>query len=135
MSQIRKFETGATRDTNEGKHEYARFLDSRVLRRYGAYMHRHRTQADGSLRDPDNWKKGMGDTYIDSLWRHVMDCWEIEQWGSATDHRTGEPVDLEEALCGVIFNAHGKLFEVLKAKAEQAAAQTVPAKLPSSTAE
>lgn len=113
---IRKFETGAIRDTNEGKYEYARHLDSRTLRRYIAYMHAHRNLPDGSVRAPDNWKAGMGDTYVDSGFRHWMDVWEIEQYGSATDHRTGKPIDLEEALCGALFNCFGKLFEVLRAK-------------------
>jgi hypothetical protein len=125
---IRRFATGAIRDTATGKYEYARHLDSRALRRYVAYMHHHRNLSDGSTREPDNWKAGMGESYVDSLWRHVMDVWELDQWGSATDHRTGKPVDMEEALCGVLFNAFGKLYEVLKAKA--AAEKGAPAESP-----
>jgi len=133
VSQIRKFSTGATRDTSEGKYEYARHLDSRSLRRYIAYMHQHRRLADGSTREPDNWKQGMAESYMDSLWRHVMDVWEISQHGSALDHRTGQPVDLEEALCGVLFNAFGMLYEVLKAKVKSAVTPGAPAEPPSTT--
>ncbi len=48
---VRLFETGATRDTNEGKIEYARFLSPAAIKRYCQYMHEHRKQSDGALRD------------------------------------------------------------------------------------
>ena len=51
------FETGATRNTDEGKLHYKGFLSPRALRKYAEYMEHHRVQADGSIRDPDNWKK------------------------------------------------------------------------------
>ena len=72
-------------------------------------MHRHRHQADGKLRAGDNWQKGMPtDDYMDSLLRHVMDVWL---------HHRGYPErareDLKEALCAVLFNAQGLLFNTL----------------------
>lgn len=112
---MRKFEKGATRDGNEGKLEYARFFDSRVLRTFAEYMHKHRTQADGELRDPDNWKKGIPkDAYIDSLARHFWDLWELHQHGECIRHETKKPVGVVETLCGILFNTFGYLYEVLR---------------------
>jgi hypothetical protein len=111
------FETGATRDSGEGKYEYARFFDSRVVKSDAAFMHKHRLQVDGTLRDPDNWKRGIPiQNYMDGLARHFQDLWELHQHGSATRPETGESVDLIETLAAIRFNCMGWMFEVLKAK-------------------
>lgn len=105
---MREFETGATRDTEEGKLDYEGFLSPLVLRRFGEYMHKHRVQADGTLRDSDNWQKGMPkDVYIKSGFRHFMDWW--------LEHRGyGGREGIEEALCALLFNVQGYLHEHLK---------------------
>lgn len=105
---VRKFSTGATRDTEEGKPDYEGFLSPLVIKRFGEYMNKHRTQSDGSLRDSDNWQKGMPkDTYIKSGFRHFMDWW--------LEHRGFKSRDgVEDALCGLLFNVQGYLHEVLK---------------------
>ena len=105
---IRTFETGATRDTDSGKHDYEGFLSPLVIERFGEYMSLHRHQADGKLRDSDNWQKGIPKKeYIKSMFRHLITLWGI--------HRGYEPVnELEVALCGILFNAQGYLHEVLK---------------------
>ncbi len=110
---MRKFETGATRDTEEGKLDYEGFLSPLVLERYSEYMDKHRKQADGKLRDSDNWQKGIPIvTYIKSLWRHFMDLWK--------EHRGyGSRDGIEEALCGIIFNSMGYLFEILNDNEKQ----------------
>jgi hypothetical protein len=107
-SLIRKFKTGATRDTETDKFDYEGFLSPVVLQRFGEYMHKHRKQADGNLRASDNWQQGIPkDAYIKSALRHFMDWW--------LEHRGHKSRDgLEDALCGVIFNAMGYLFEHLK---------------------
>jgi hypothetical protein len=103
---FRTFETGACRDTDHGKIDPEGFLDPAVIRAFSEYMHRNRTMADGSVRDSDNWRRGIPlDAYMKSLWRHFLDVWEI--------HR-GRPDDPTEALCGVLFNSMGYLSEVLK---------------------
>jgi len=56
---MREFISGATRDDSEGKNDYEGYLSPLVLRRFGDYMTLHRKQADGKLRDSDNWQKGM----------------------------------------------------------------------------
>ncbi len=55
----RTFETGATRDTGDDKLKFDGFLSASVIKRYAEYMHKNRIQSDGSLRDPDNWQKGI----------------------------------------------------------------------------
>lgn len=107
---MRKFNTGATRDADDGKFDYEGFLSPLVLERFAEYMHKHRIQADGTMRDSDNWQKGIPlDAYMKSGWRHFFDWWaEHRQYGS----REG----LEDALCGLIFNAQGYLHEYLQQK-------------------
>jgi len=56
---MREFVTGATRDCNDNKLAYHRFLSPEVLTGYCEYLQKHRKQADGKTREPDNWKKGM----------------------------------------------------------------------------
>jgi hypothetical protein len=104
---MRHFNTGATRDTEAGKLDYEGFLSPLVLERFAEYMHKHRFQADGQLRDSDNWQKGMPrDVYMKSMWRHFVNVWKGHR-GVADD------IDLEEALCALLFNVQGYLFEVL----------------------
>jgi hypothetical protein len=109
---IRQFETGATRDTAQDKFDFEGFLSPLVLERYAQYMHKHRKQSDGSLRDSDNWQKGIPkDVYMKSGYRHFFDWWK-EHRGIAS--REG----LEDALCAILFNVMGYLHEVLKGRAQ-----------------
>jgi len=106
---MREFDSGATRDENQDKPTYESFLSPLVLEEFGRYMHQHRYQANGVIRDGDNWQKGIPtDTYMDSLLRHVMDVWL---------HHRGYPErareDLREALCAILFNTQGYLFNIL----------------------
>ncbi len=107
---MRNFESGATRDNEEGKFDYEGFLSPLVIEAYGKYMHKHRKQADGKLRDSDNWQKGIPKTaYIKSAFRHFIDIWK--------EHRGFRSKDgLEEALCALLFNIQGYLYEYLKEK-------------------
>ena len=117
--QIRTFESGATRDLDDKKFDYEGFLSPLVLRRYGEYMHKHRLQKDGSMRDSDNWQNGFGfPVFMKSMWRHFMDIWAIHRGYKSLDF-DGNNVDLEEALCALIFNAMGYLHEKLVAKEKQ----------------
>jgi len=108
---MREFETGATRDTDEGKLDYEGFLSPLVLYRYAEYMHKHRIQADGKLRDSDNWQKGIPiDAYMKSMWRHFFDVWALhrdKEWVATEKNQ-------EEALCALMFNVAGMLHEVLR---------------------
>lgn len=108
--QIRQFNSGATRDADIGKLDYEGFLSPLVLKRYAEYLHKHRIQPDGKLRDSDNWQKGIPiKEYMKSKVRHFMATW--------TWHRHKfESIDIEESLCAEIFNTMGMLFEILKRK-------------------
>jgi len=105
---IRKFKSGATRDTDEGKIDYAGFLHPKVIEAFGKYMHKHRMQTDGSMRASDNWKKGMPrDELFKSGMRHFMDWW-LEHEGFAS--REG----MMDALMGLMFNVQGYALEVIR---------------------
>jgi len=107
---MRTFETGATRQADDGKLDYEGFLSPLVLRRYAEYLHKHRFQADGKLRDSDNWQKGIPfPVYMKSAWRHFFDFWLGHRGYVASE-------DIEEAICGTIFNSSGYLHEYLKEK-------------------
>jgi hypothetical protein len=118
-ARLRRFASGATRDTDDGKLDYEGFLSPLVLRRFAEYMHKNRIQSDGSLRDSDNWQKGIPqDVYMKSMWRHFMDVWTIHRRYTVA-HESGQAVDpegyeLEEALCALLFNVQGYLHELLK---------------------
>jgi hypothetical protein len=109
---MRKFESGATRDTDNGKHDPEAFLSPLVIERYNEFMHLNRKQKDGTLRDGDNWQKGMPLTvYAKSMWRHFLDFWKCHRGLNYTARE-----DIETALCAIMFNAMGYLHEILKTK-------------------
>lgn len=112
----RRFESGATRDSTEGKFDYEGFLSPVVLKRYAEYMEANRHRPDGGLRESDNWQRGMPtEVYIKSAVRHLVTWWgihrEVHNGGILT--LKGER-QLEEALCGMMFNVMGYLFETLR---------------------
>lgn len=108
---MRVFETGATRDANDDKLAYEGFESALVTKRFAEYMHLHRKQADGNLRAPDNWQKGIPkEAYVESLVRHIQDL--KLHWDDVADEAV-DP-DLESVLCAVLFNAKGLLFELIK---------------------
>lgn len=110
MTKTRKFKTGATRDTEEGKLDFEGFLSPLVIQRFAEYMHENRVQSNGNIRDSDNWQKGMPkEAYMKSGWRHFFDWWCRHRGLEARE-------DLEKALCGLIFNVMGYLHETLKEK-------------------
>ena len=119
-SEIRQFESGATRDTDVDKFDYEGFLSPIVLRRYAEYMHKHRKQSDGKLRASDNWQKGIPILqYMKSKWRHFMDTWSAIRMNIDPEYGPCVPEDLcelEESLCAELFNTSGMLYEILKSK-------------------
>lgn len=107
MTEMRTFETGATRDLDVTKNDYEGFLSPLVIEAFGEYMTFNRNTAAG-VRDSDNWQKGIPlDAYIKSGWRHFLDWWKF--------HR-GHPINegVVWALCGLLFNVQGYLHELLK---------------------
>ena len=104
----RNFETGAYRDTDEGKYDYEGFLSPLVLERYAEYMNKHRLQSDGRMRDSDNWQAGIPKKeYMKSGWRHFFDWWKAHR-----KHPTKDK--MEDILCALMFNVMGYLHEHIK---------------------
>jgi len=109
---MRRFETGATRSSDAMRDDPEGYLSPLVIDRYNEYMTKHRQQQDGSIRESDNWQKGMPlASYVKGMWRHFLHLW--------TRHR-GYPVrdpeaaaDIQEDLCAIIFNAQGYLHSLL----------------------
>ena len=106
--QMREFDSGATHDTTEGKLDYEGFLHPAVLQVYAEYMNKNRTQPDGQQRASDNWQLGIPkDAYMKSAWRHFHDWW--------SEHRGVQSREgLQAALCGLMFNAMGYMYEEIK---------------------
>ncbi len=119
--QVRTFDTGATRDTLGDKLDYEAFLSPRALRSYALYMHRHRKQSDGAMRDGDNWQRGIPfSQYMKSLYRHAQDAHAVYRGVPTFDANDGHRFDIEELLCAILFNAFGYLHEYLKSREEEA---------------
>jgi hypothetical protein len=110
---MRTFEGGGTRNTDDGKLDFEGFISPLALEAYAKYMHKHRFQADGNIRDSDNWQKLFGDKHEDvcmkSAWRHFFSWWK--------SHR-GLPTEetIEESICALIFNASAYLHKIQKDK-------------------
>lgn len=116
---IRLFDTGATRSGDNNKPDIEGFISPLAMSEYIEYMHRHRRMADGSLRTSDNWQRGITFTqYSKSLIRHVHQFHLLERGYQVKDWDTKEPVEIEEVLCAVVFNAMGYLHELRKKKEE-----------------
>ena len=112
---IRTFETGATRNLDYNKLDYEGFLSPTALHAFAEYMHGKRVQADGTLRASDNWQKGIEiNSYMQSMFRHMMDVWLLHRGHAPIQPESGQPVELKEALCALMFNVQGYLHESLK---------------------
>ena len=99
---MRTFDTGATRDTDEGKLDFEGFLSPEALEAFAQYMHENRLQGDGTMRASDNWQKGIPEeAYMKSMWRHFFAVWK--------GFRAGECIN--DDLCALMFNVQGLLHE------------------------
>ncbi len=128
MTKMREFDSGATRDNEDDKFDYEGFLSPLVIERYGEYMHSHRKQADGEMRDSDNWQKGIPiSVYMKSWWRHFENVWiKYRKFlvGDGPDFTLEaasgtELGHLSEALCAALFNNMGMLHEIEKERASR----------------
>lgn len=112
---IRTFETGATRSPDMARDDPEGFMSPLVEQRFCQYMAKHRVQADGTLRDSDNWQKGLPlSSYMKGLKRHVQHLWLRHRGWPVLDPRAG--ADIQEDLCAIIFNSQGYLHELLRAE-------------------
>lgn len=134
---MRKFETGAIRDTGEGKYEYFGFRHPLIEQSFAKYMYEHSIMPDGSLRDANNWWKGWDKNIsLQSMVRHLEDLQAIDAGlvviearykdGSVKKIYNTKPVELDkdvvsyktinrEECCNAIrFNAGAYLLDVMK---------------------
>ena len=119
--KVRSFDTGATRSADAGRYDPEAFLSPIVIERYCEYLNKHREQPDGSVRDPDNWQKGIPlAAYMKGLWRHFLHLWTRHRGFVVQDPKAS--ANIEEDLCAIIFGAQGYLFELLKEKRRPATA-------------
>src|SRR6267143_505372 len=99
--KIRKFDSGATRDTDDGKLDYEGFLSPIVLKAYAEYLNKHRVQKDGGLRASDNWQNLFGEDHnsvcMKSAWRHFMDIWMYHRGFTSSE-------SIDDAIAATIFN-------------------------------
>lgn len=119
-SLLQKFDTGATRSADTDKNDYEGFMSFTAIEEFGDYMSRHRTQADGSVRDSDNWQKGIPlRAYVKSLLRHSLELWGLHR--GYRSRRLGREYPgrnfnflKRETACAIWFNVQGFLHELLK---------------------
>jgi hypothetical protein len=110
---VRQFASGANRDVDTNKLDFEGFVSPIALEAFGLYMHKNRHLRDGSVRDSDNWQKGIPlPVYMKSAWRHFNDWWRFHRQLPIKE----TPV---EALCGLLFNLQGYLHEYLKAHPDE----------------
>lgn len=111
----RVFGSGASRNSDIGKNDYDGFLSPYVIKSFGDYMHKMRYLEDGSMRDSDNWQKGIPlDQYRKSMWRHFMDVWVVSRTGKDYDDNIIFQDEYTNSLNALLFNVMGLLHEELK---------------------
>jgi hypothetical protein len=109
---VRTFDTGATRDTAEGKLDFEAFFSVNVMYAFAKYMHEKRIQPDGTMRSGDNWQKGIPlDEYMKSGWRHFFDWWSSHRL--EVDNEAAAVIALRE-LMALSFNVNGYAHELME---------------------
>lgn len=117
---VQKFDTGATRSADVGKLDYEGFMSFPAIEEFGEYMNRHRIQPDGSVRDSDNWQRGIPiSSYVKSLVRHALELWGLHRGHVSARLRREYPLaDIvflkRETACACWFNVQGFLHETLR---------------------
>ena len=96
---MRMFETGAIRDTDEGKLDVEAYLSPEFIRAFSVFMHFHQQLPDGTRRNGDDWQKGMPlDVLMKSATRHHLDWWIAHRDGQTAEGRLW-------SIFGLVFNA------------------------------
>jgi hypothetical protein len=84
-------------------------LSPEVLRAFAIFMEFNRHMKDGSIRDADNWQKGMPlDAFMKSGSRHYMDWWLAHRECQTSDGRLW-------SCLALMFNVMGYIHEYMKA--------------------
>jgi hypothetical protein len=97
--EVTQFETGAIRDSQEGKEQYTETISWTAFKRYAEYMTGKREKYGQG-----NFKKGIPiESYENSLVRHLVKYMVNKEGGSL------EPE--EDHLAAIVFNAFGIMHE------------------------
>lgn len=133
--QIRRFETGASRDVDEHKIDPEACLSPIVLEAFAQYMVICQIMPDGTRRADDNWQKGMPcESYIKSGWRHWLEFWKWHRartlfpelspvsWIKVLQGQGPKTTQLDLDVArgillggfGLLFNVQGYLHEYIK---------------------
>lgn len=103
--KITNFDTGAIRDSLEGKEMYTETISWTALRRYAQYMTGKREKYGGG-----NFKKGIpAESYENSLMRHVVKYLTNKLEG-------GDLEKGEDHLAAIVFNTFGLMHEEERSK-------------------
>ncbi len=97
---MRKFSSGAVRDTEEGKEDYIETISWRAFKRYAQYMTSKKSRYGSG-----NFKKGIPiESYEKSLVRHL-------QKYLANKYEDGTIEKDEDHLSAIVFNVFGIMHE------------------------
>lgn len=114
---MEQYGTGATRSDTSARNDPEGYLSAIAIERYCEYMTKHRVQADGSIRDSDNWQKGMPfGRALKGMWRHVMHLWIRHRGFVPSDQFAA--ADMEEDLCAIMFNNQVMLHQLVRKRLE-----------------
>lgn len=110
---MRSFPSGAKRDVEAGKLRFHAVLSPYALEAWADYCRRHNNQVH---RVEENWKKGMPlESFFSSLFRHFHHIWKLHDMTCGAEQLSAKTkAAMIDALCGVLFNAHGYLHELTK---------------------
>lgn len=104
---MRKFNTGAIRDSEEGKEDYIETISWTAFKRYAEYMTSKKEKYG-----PGNFKKGIDeDSYERSLVRHLTKY-------LINKHEKGQLEPNEDHLSAMVFNIFGIMHEQQNGKTE-----------------
>lgn len=105
MSNIRKFESGAIRDSEENKESYTETISWTAFKRYAEYM-----TAKKQKYGAGNFKKGIPiASYEESLMRHISKY-------MINKYENGDLEKDQDHLSAIIFNVFGIMHEEQQSK-------------------
>ena len=97
---MRKFKTGAIRDSEDGKEDYIETISWTAFKRYAQFMTSKKSKYGAG-----NFKKGIPiDAYERSLVRHLQKYF-------ANKYEGGKEELEEDHLCAMLFNVFGIIHE------------------------
>lgn len=97
---ITKFDTGAIRDSQEGKEDYIETIAWAAMKRYAQYMTEKKKKYGAG-----NFKKGIPiSNYEQSLLRHIQKYLENKYEGGSIEVN-------EDHLSAMVFNIFGIMYE------------------------